>query len=247
MAEIYFEKAKQVSTSLTIQFNGSIKATFNGSNPATVNITPASIGAASSNHTHSYLPLSGGSLTGALTINGKVRLQSDAEGGNIILWSPNNVRWEIDAYNDNLRIFKYDPVKIGVQLTVDGNLGDGNGHWLHKKLDSSYLSISSGSATKAFTDDPEDPSYATWYRRGPFICLSIYIKTSGNYTVGNNGVYFRNIPAPYKDTDFCLVSTNTSNPMFRVRLTRSGTLTRFYGGGISNGQEASGFLFYLTE
>ena len=32
-------------------------------------ITPANIGAAASSHTHSYLPLSGGTVTGALTVN----------------------------------------------------------------------------------------------------------------------------------------------------------------------------------
>lgn len=32
--------------------------------------TPAEIGAATSNHTHPYLPLSGGTMTGALTLSG---------------------------------------------------------------------------------------------------------------------------------------------------------------------------------
>ena len=37
--------------------------TYNGSEGKTVNITPSSIGAANSSHTHSYLPLSGGTIT----------------------------------------------------------------------------------------------------------------------------------------------------------------------------------------
>ena len=44
--------------------------TFNGSTAKTVNITASSIGAAASSHTHSYLPLSGGTVTGDLAING---------------------------------------------------------------------------------------------------------------------------------------------------------------------------------
>lgn len=35
-------------------------------------ITPANIGAATSSHTHSYLPLSGGTLTGTLTVNNNI-------------------------------------------------------------------------------------------------------------------------------------------------------------------------------
>ena len=56
--------ANSVKSSLTLQFNGTTKATFNGSAAATVNITPSAIGAAASSHTHSYLPLSGGTVTG---------------------------------------------------------------------------------------------------------------------------------------------------------------------------------------
>ena len=56
--------ANSVKAALTLQLNGSTKATFNGSTAATVNITASSIGAAASNHTHSYLPLSGGTVTG---------------------------------------------------------------------------------------------------------------------------------------------------------------------------------------
>lgn len=49
---------------LTVQANGETVATYDGSSAATANITPASIGAAPSSHTHPYLPLSGGTLTG---------------------------------------------------------------------------------------------------------------------------------------------------------------------------------------
>ena len=46
--------ANSVKSALTIQFNGSTKATFNGSAAATINITPSAIGAAASSHTHNY-------------------------------------------------------------------------------------------------------------------------------------------------------------------------------------------------
>ena len=46
-----------------------------GSNYKSV-VTPANIGAATSSHTHSYLPLSGGTLTGRLTANGKITMST---------------------------------------------------------------------------------------------------------------------------------------------------------------------------
>lgn len=64
--------ANSVKTNLTIKLNGGATEgtnlfTFNGSTAKTINITPNSIGAAASDHTHNYLPLSGGTLTGNLT------------------------------------------------------------------------------------------------------------------------------------------------------------------------------------
>ena len=64
--------ANSVKTNLTIKLNGGATEgtnlfTFNGSTAKTINITPSVIGAAASDHTHNYLPLSGGTLTGNLT------------------------------------------------------------------------------------------------------------------------------------------------------------------------------------
>ena len=64
--------ANSVKTNLTIKLNsgtteGTNLFTFNGSTAKSINITPNAIGAATSDHTHSYLPLSGGTLTGNLT------------------------------------------------------------------------------------------------------------------------------------------------------------------------------------
>ncbi len=84
--------ANSVKTNLIIKLNGGSTEgtnlfTFNGGTAKTVNITPSAIGAAASshgthltigtgasnaaagNHTHSYLPLSGGTMTGKITSN----------------------------------------------------------------------------------------------------------------------------------------------------------------------------------
>lgn len=59
--------ASKVANALTIQLNGGTTAgtnkfVYDGSSAYTINITPAAIGASATSHTHSYLPLSGGTL-----------------------------------------------------------------------------------------------------------------------------------------------------------------------------------------
>lgn len=66
---------------LTIQGNGTTltNGTYDGSAAKTVNITPSSIGAAASSHTHNYLPLTGGSVSGNIipsTTNNSLTLGS---------------------------------------------------------------------------------------------------------------------------------------------------------------------------
>ena len=91
---------------LTIQFNGSTNTIYAPNGAKTVNITPAAIGAATSSHTHNYLPLSGGVLTGSLSIGSPsqdvynyIRIQRDnhilettvSEGNGILsLSNPND-------------------------------------------------------------------------------------------------------------------------------------------------------------
>ena len=53
--------------------------------------------------------------------NGKVKIYGDAEGGNIRITSPNGVIWEIDAYNDNLRVY-CDDGSISYSFSKDGTL-----------------------------------------------------------------------------------------------------------------------------
>lgn len=56
---------------LTISLNGTSQGPYDGSTAKNINITPSSIGAAPSSHTHSYLPLSGGTMTGNIKYIGK--------------------------------------------------------------------------------------------------------------------------------------------------------------------------------
>ena len=70
--------ALKCPTSLTIQFNGTSQGAWDGSTAKTINITPAAIGAAAT-HSHPYLPLSGGTLTGGVGMNSKYLIKPSAE------------------------------------------------------------------------------------------------------------------------------------------------------------------------
>ena len=59
--------ASKLSNFLSISLNGNEAVSWNGSEDSAIDITLASLGGATANHTHDYLPLSGGTLTGALT------------------------------------------------------------------------------------------------------------------------------------------------------------------------------------
>lgn len=78
MAEVIFEKAKQVSSPLNIKLNsgtteGTNQFTYNGSASKTINITPSSIGAATSGHSHSAATTS---ANGFMTSNDKKVINS---------------------------------------------------------------------------------------------------------------------------------------------------------------------------
>ena len=78
-----YPTALKSPTAITIQANGTNLGSYDGSAAKTFNLTYANVGAASAGHnhdsvysklghTHSYLPLSGGTLTGGLTVNSNV-------------------------------------------------------------------------------------------------------------------------------------------------------------------------------
>ena len=112
---------------LTMQANGTTVASYDGSSAKTVNITPASIGAATASHTHSYLPLSGGTITGDvtmssgnLTVNKNVRLGSDSSDSYILYINGNgyiSTLISIDAYSDSLQVT--DNVAIGTDIDTN--------------------------------------------------------------------------------------------------------------------------------
>ena len=72
--------ANSVANSLSIQLNGGTATSFNGSAAKSINITPAAIGASASNHTHAYLPLAGGTVTGVTAFTNTTASTSTTSG-----------------------------------------------------------------------------------------------------------------------------------------------------------------------
>lgn len=127
------DTATKLATARTISLTGSVtgSGSFDGSGNLSITTT--------TNHTHSYLPLSGGTLTGALNVGNSLRLWSDDEGGNIRITSGNNHTnyWEMDSYNGNLRLYTWresDGTYIGTTLEQE------TGYWstAYRSIRTSY-------------------------------------------------------------------------------------------------------------
>ncbi len=50
-------------------------------------------------------------------------------------YAPDGTHWEIDSYNGDCRLFKYDPVVVGLHVTKDGYIYDGHGNYLQNKAE----------------------------------------------------------------------------------------------------------------
>lgn len=66
---------------------------------------------------------SGGTVNGRINAGGNVELWTDGEGGNVRIIGKYGTVWEIDAHNDDLRIFTYaNGVKAGIAIGKSGTV-----------------------------------------------------------------------------------------------------------------------------
>lgn len=83
---------------LTISLNGTSQGAYDGSAAKSFNITAASVGAAPSSHSHSYLPLSGGTLTGNVTFSTDSTLTWSRNTDNFSMGFKNTGDSDADSY-----------------------------------------------------------------------------------------------------------------------------------------------------
>ena len=58
--------------------------------------------------------------------NGKAKIWEDGEGGNIQVESPNGVKWQMDAYNGNFRLYRNVDGTISPSYYFPGDVSNGN-------------------------------------------------------------------------------------------------------------------------
>lgn len=111
---------------LTVKANGTSLGTYDGSSAKTFDITPANIGAALASHSHDYLPLTGGTLTGDVTLKNNIRILGTATDGtarqilrynasnNLVLGYDNytNSDGNTNLYGEEVNIYTRDAVFI---------------------------------------------------------------------------------------------------------------------------------------
>lgn len=105
-----FPSSMKNPNSLTISLNGTSQGAYDGSVAKSINVTPSNIGAAPASHSHSYLPLSGGTISGRIL---------RGAGGSWISARNNTI-----AFGTTANSGSYNPV-VG-QKTVKGSWTIGN-------------------------------------------------------------------------------------------------------------------------
>lgn len=110
--------ASKVANALTLQLNGSSTQTYDGSAAKTFNVTPSGIGAAAASHTHSYLPLAGGTMNGSIKFNSNSLPQKTL-----------SFVCGIDAFNDGGQMGWMDGSNFVAQYAPTKTGGGASGNW----------------------------------------------------------------------------------------------------------------------
>lgn len=196
---------------LTLQGNGSTIGTFNPkTGNSTINITAANIGAAASSHTHNYLPLTGGTITGELSFKptdssdaAPKIYSSTAEGGvtnlNFVVADDSNDSFIFRMnYYDNTNeadrerfIINWYGVTSKAAITApsfNGNL-NGNASTASKWQTARTLSLTGAVTGSASIDGSGNVSINTTYATGNISNLdSRYVNVSGDTMSGDLGI-----------------------------------------------------------
>lgn len=129
---------------LTIRLNGGTtegtnQFTYNGTTAKTLSITPSSIGAATSSHSHSYLPLSGGTMTGTINTCRVVGMWITGKTNAAIKFN------SLNPIDSNSAWFLYNMKSASGNVIAFGGLGDNIGFYTYDAArtengtDSSFL------------------------------------------------------------------------------------------------------------
>lgn len=166
-----YPTALKSPTAITIQANGTSLGSYDGSTAKTFNLTYANVGAASAghnhdsvysklHHTHSYLPLSGGTLTGGLTVNSNV---TSSGIGTFKVLRVGSVDIKVDD-NGNLYIINKDG-ETAANFYATGGItafGEGSGSSNGGGLNGSVLSYASAIKLTSAGDNELSQIASAW-------------------------------------------------------------------------------------
>lgn len=180
-----------------------------------VNITPANIGAAAASHTHSYLPLSGGTMTGSAKFTGD-RLTTTA--GRITGY---------DTYgNGGLTVFSNG---VGIKDPYNNSTSSGNNDFGWMRMQET--TANSGELEIAVGDDGTETIVARQYNTSNAIVrTATLLDSSGNTSFPNqvsagthvkaNGGYLystvngNTVQIGSQNTSWCHINNSTSRPFY---------------------------------
>lgn len=171
-------------TALTINFNGALNTTYDGSVAKTVNITPSSIGAAASSHTHSNAT---SSTSGFMSADDKAKLDGiETEATKITVdsslndTSTNPVENKVinealkEKANTSSTIPFYSGGNINANvfnITMDRVLNDGDLFWL--KFSNDYSAGGSAIIFSVKTSDGENVGTGSLYKNDGSTLLNV--------------------------------------------------------------------------
>lgn len=192
MAEVIFEKAKKVSSPLNISLNGGTaegtnKFTYDGSSTKTLNITPASIGAAASNHSHS---LATTSANGFLSSEDKTKINSIGTPSTLITTSKqlvgaiNEVKTNFNGINN---------WSIDISETV-GQHGNDINHLLQETVSLQSFVTTAKTMPRLWSGKICNTKYNEWEPNILTINATGYKLLYFHYVIGDGAVGYMPVP-----------------------------------------------------
>lgn len=171
-----FPSSLKNPNSLTISLNGTSQGAYDGSSTKSINVTPASIGAATSGHTHNY--------AGADSAGGAAKEVKNwgnaSENVARHVWFSNNGADNQRVYNDN---FKYNPVGNTVSCNISGTANVAN------YLNGTVQYVTKNSVDKPYWRCLKLESATDWYDSSVILCVDAGYENGG---FGILAVRFRN-------------------------------------------------------
>lgn len=149
------------------------------------------------NHDDKYLSLNGGKVNGHVYVGENLDFYSDTEGGNIRLVSPKGNAWEMDAHNEDLRIYNDETYNAVWIHKATGDVVSGQGASLNQTLNMRFykdpineLGVTNDATFGTiFSALPDMSSTTFWINDNTFPNIYTEVATNASPLVGLTHAY----------------------------------------------------------